>query len=334
MFHHQTIRKYTAALLDYFNNLEVQYTDSSGSTVIKNVPITFASKEKSRTLSHHTNEQLMSGNYNVLPRANLSMSTIVKSEQRTTNKNIKIAKKTNSTTYDYMFNAVPYEFTFEVAVMCRGMNEAAQIIEQIVPQFNPTLNLDIWDAENLDTPTRVPVRLLDIGLETNEYEEFSSNIVTVSIGISILGNLYSPIKSVNRIKQFKLVLNEQQGASNQFFSRKIINNWDVDYAGMPISPGTSVQVQDTKMAPVIIDIIPVSPLIVATNKISVIWNDPDNRASEMTFTWSLLQGAGTFFGNTDTVDLTITAAGTIEVQVKITDPFGNFATLSKIFTVN
>jgi hypothetical protein len=135
-------------------------------------------------LDNFSTEQLLAGNTNTLPRGAIALSTMIKAEQRTTNKNLKIGKVKGENTFEYMYNSVPFEFTFELAIMCRGMNEAAMIIEQIAPKFNPTVNIDVWDAENLNEPTRIPVKLLDIGIESNEYDELSSNIVTVNVGTS------------------------------------------------------------------------------------------------------------------------------------------------------
>lgn len=326
-FHHGTIRKYTAALLDFFNNLEVQYENSAAATVVRNIPCVYTSREKSRILDDYTRDQFISGNLNVLPRATIALSTMVRSEARTMNKKTKINTKSNPDTFEYSFNSVPYEFTYELSIMCRGMNEATQVIEQVAPKFNPVVNIDIWDAVNLNEPTRVPVRLLDIGIEQEEYEELSTNLVTVSIGLSIGGNLYQPIQTSDRVQQFKMFINEFDETGH---SKKIIDNWDVDSGGNLITPGTSTQVQSTtQYPPSIIDIVPTNPLIVGSNALTVIWDDKDNKITEMTFDWALNIGTGVILGNLDTATLDLSLGGPVEVQVTITDPFGNFATLTK-----
>lgn len=328
--HHSTIRKYTAALLDFFNGIEVQYKNSVGNIVSKSVPIVYTSREKSRVLEGKTAEQLSSGNYNVLPRANLSLSTLMKSDQRVKNKNLKINTVANADTFDYMYNSVPYEFTFELAVMCRGMNEASMIIEQIAPKFNPTVNIDIWDASNLNEPTRVPVKLLDIGIETEEYESLSSNIVTVSFGLSLTGNLYQPINSIQRIKDFRIYLNQQDGG---YFSKKSILGWDVGNNGVPINGTVTIAENNNLYPPTIIDIVSIGIVGLGTNNISVIYDDKDNKLSELTFSWIVIQGNASIASALDNAVLTVNAPGNIEVQVTITDVFGNFASLNKIFIV-
>lgn len=336
MLHHSSIRNYTAALLDLFNNLEVQHVDSTGVTRVRSVPIVYSTKEKAQIIDKLTGEQLRSGNYNVLPRSSISLSAIQKSEARTLNKNSKINKKSNLDSFDFTYNSVPYEFTYELNVQCRGMNEASQIIEQVAPKFNPFVELDIWDVQNLNTPTRVPVKLLDIGIETEDYDEYSSNICNVSFGLSITGNLYPPIQTIQRIKQFKMTINEAYGTPIRSgeYSRRIIDTWDVQNTAVPLQPGVTVQPTSvTQYPPNIVSISSTSPVILGSNNLQVVYTDADNPISEMTFVWSVLQGNGTISGTQDKAIFTVQQVGVQEVHVKITDPYGNFAEMSKVFTV-
>lgn len=329
MIHHGTIRKYTAALIDLFNGIEIQYDDSNGNTLSRNIPIKYSSREKAKVLDDYTAEQLSSGNTNVLPRANLAMSTMVKSDSRVQNKNLKIAQIKTDDSFEYMYNSVPFEFTFELTFQCRGMNEATQIVEQIAPKFNPTVNIDVWDATNLDEPTRVPVKLLDIGFESEDYDELSSNIVMINIGLSIMGNLYPPIKSIDRVKEFKMYVNQQDG---NFFTKKSILGWDVNDG--ELENGEITQVTDTTTyVPTLISITPENTIQVGLNDLVVIYEDKDNQLSELSFQWEILSGSAIINGDLDTAQLTISAAGDVEVQVTITDAFGNYNSLSRTFTV-
>lgn len=326
-YHHNTIRTYTGALLNLFNDLEVQYKNSSGEVTSRNIPVRFASKEKSKILDEYTMEQLTSGNYNVLPRASLSWSSLMRSEQRTTNKNLKINTKANEDTFEFLYNSVPYEFTYELSIICRGMNEATMIIEQVASRFNPIVNIDVYDATNLDEPTRIPVQLLDIGITPDEYEEISSNIITISFGLSLKGNIYPPIKSIERIKDFKMFLSENT-TDKQI--KKSVLSYEVVNQELINEKIFIPEIEDTY--PRIIEIVG-SNIVQGQNEILAIWEDNDSTIRELTFEWFVLSGDGSILGDADTAILTVSSPGEIEVLLKITDENGNYNSKSKIFTV-
>ena len=329
-YHHNTIRTYTGALLNLFNDLEVQYKNSSGEVNSRNIPIRFATKEKSKILDEYTAEQLTSGNYNVLPRANLVWSNMIRAEQRTSNKNIKINTKANENAFEFLYNSVPYEFTYELTIMCRGMNEATMIIEQIACKFNPIINIDVFDATNLDEPTRIPVTLLDIGLEPSDYDELSSNIINVNVGISIKGNIYPPIKSIERIKEFKMFLNESQEDKFNNYKKKTVFSYDVEDKSLVNEEKFIPEIMDTY--PVVIEIVG-SNIVIGENNLVCIWDDADSTIREMIFEWFILSGSASILGSKDTAKLIVSGPGAVEVLCKITDENGNYNSKTKIFTV-
>ena len=227
-YHHKTIRKHVVALLDFFNDLEVEYTKSDSSISIKKIPIVYSSREKNKIFDKVTLEQFNSGNYNFLPRASLSLNDLTKAEQRITNKNNKINLYKTEQEFQYSLNSVPYEFTYELFIQCRGMNETTQIIEQIGAKFHSNVHIDVWEANNLNEATRIPIKLINIGLEDEEYNELSSNLFNLSCTFSITGNLYQPIKTIPRIQEFIIKMNE---IDEQYYTTKETLNWDVDENG-------------------------------------------------------------------------------------------------------
>lgn len=328
-YHHNTIRTYTGALLNLFNDLEIQYKNSVGEISSRNIPIRFATKEKSKILDEYTTEQLTSGNYNVLPRANLAWSSMIKAEQRTTNKNVKINTKAKENSFEFLYNSVPYELTYELNILCRGMNEATMIIEQIACRFNPIINIDVYDATNLDEPTRIPVSLLDIGVEPSEYEEISSNIINVSVGLSIKGNIYPPIRSIERIKEFKMFLNESSEDDFSPYTKKTVFSYDVIDDETANEKIFIPEIMDTH--PRIVEIVG-SNIIQGENVLTCIWQDDDSTIRELNFEWDILSGSAGILGSKDTASLVVTDPGDIEVLCKITDENGNYNSKTKIFT--
>ena len=332
-YHHGTIRTYTGAILDLFNDLEVQYKNSKGEISSRNVPVRFSSREKSSILDEHTVEQISSGNYNVLPRANLLWSAIVKSDNRTTNKHVKVNTKANEDNFEFLYNSVPYELMFELAIVCRGMNEATMIIEQIASKFNPIVNIDVYDAINLNKPTRIPVTLLDIGISTDGYEELSSNIITISCGLSVKGNIFPPIKTIERIKEFKMIISDIPGNAeniNQEHYKKVVFDSEIIDKKVQNLEMSYVDYIDTH--PKIIDIVG-DNVNIGSNDILAIWEDIDSTIRELIFEWNIISGNATISADKDKAKLSVSEAGDIEVMLKITDENGNYTSKTKIFTI-
>lgn len=224
MYHHNTMRKYVSALMSKFNDFEVKYKTSTGQSIDRKIPIVYDDREKSIIVDSISTSELSEGIYSVLPKGFLSLVALEKSEARITNKLRKQQLVRKESTIEFSYNSVPYEFTFQLSFMCRGMNQVAQIIEQICPMFNPTIEIDIWDADNLSEPTRIPVRLIDVGIENTGYSETSTNLMTVIFSISLLGYLYQPTKELPKVKSviengIKLVGGVDYNVSNSHFEQ-------------------------------------------------------------------------------------------------------------------
>ena len=204
MYHFKTIRTYIASLLNFLSIIEIENTDSAGNIITKQVPVVYASKEKSQTMQDQSDEQILSGNSNIIPRATLSLVSIMRDDARQGNRNNKINIYKNDNTIQYAYNSVAYNLIFEYRVVCRGMNEVCMLIEEIAPKFNPNCSLDVFDAQNLPGATRVSLKMLDISFEEVDPDsETSANIFNVVCSFQIEGQLYQPIFSLNRIMEYK-----------------------------------------------------------------------------------------------------------------------------------
>lgn len=246
MFYHNTIRRYTLALLDFFNNMEVQYTGDNDQIITKSVPIRYKTREKLLSIDKST-EQVLKGNTNVLPRAELEFTGLSPDTDRQASKYLKINRLRNDAEADYQWNCLSYTFSFRVAVMCRGMNEVSQLIEQVAPKFNPIVNIDIRDAENEQEPTRIPVQLNSVDFEVSDYSETSNNICTVSFDLTLYGYLFQPIKKYSIVKEFRVNLNTPGVISDRMIYNVRDSIPDFDYRSEVFVREDVLDVQDLKL---------------------------------------------------------------------------------------
>lgn len=212
MISHGTINSYVGSLLTFLRNIDISYSDENENLITKNIPIMYTSKEKSDSLEFLNAEDIKTGNVNILPRGTLALVSIQKREEASLNRNIKVNKTRTDNKIEYSFNSVPYTFIFEFNIFCRGMNELASLIEIILPNFNPNLSLDIYDVANLDEPTRVPLKLMDVTFsEIEENSETSKNIWNLTFSMQMDGQLYQQIKTTNLLAEYDMMTNINKG---------------------------------------------------------------------------------------------------------------------------
>ena len=216
MISHGTINLYTAALLSFLRKVKIEYLDENRNLVSKNIPIMYSSKEKARSLEFFDSDDFVSGNVNLLPRGTLALVSIMKREDALLNRNIKINKVNLNGSFEYSYNSVPFSFVYEFNIFCRGMSELTSLIEIIMPKFNPNLSLDVYDVANLDEPSRVPLKLMDVTFsEVDEFSETSKNIWNLTFSMQIDGNLYQNIKTINPLTEYKEAVNTQYTSFEQ-----------------------------------------------------------------------------------------------------------------------
>jgi len=210
-FHHQSIKNYTIALLDLFNDIHVPRYKKNGDLlhdVI--VPIKFGNRDKAYMLSEHDIENLHTGNVNVLPRMVLQFDGMTKAPERDTNKLSKINKKKVGSNpaqllFNYHYNAVAYDFNYTVFIACRSFTDATIIVEQIAPMFRPDITLKIQELDIQEKPTSVPVQIEDFSFTLPEdMGEEDIRIIEVEFPLSVKGNLYLPITDAEVIKEIEI----------------------------------------------------------------------------------------------------------------------------------
>jgi len=204
-----TTRNYTLAILDSFNNVKHWVKNEDGFDVEKVIPIKFGNYEKSIALEDISEDLLNSGNFNFIPRMILSFNGMTKVDERVTSKFTKISKTfrmdNDVISLNYGHNSVPYDFQYTLNIQARGLNEAFQIVEQIIARARPNFTLRVREYPLFDQMTETRLQIEDPEFEImDEFEKTDVNIVNVIIGMNLRGNLYMPLQVAAPIKVIKL----------------------------------------------------------------------------------------------------------------------------------
>lgn len=367
-FAHKSIRKYTLALLDTFNDIYVERIDRNSNKNYINVPITFGSKDKAFVLNQKELDQWLQGNYNILPRMSLSLLTMTRDIKRDTNRLHTINKTVDGKTLNFQYNAVAYAFTFELAIATRSMSELSVILEQILPSFNPSIRLVVKEMELHDEPTSIPVNLLsvDLDLPNNIGSDDDIRIVGATIMLELKGNIYQPFKETSLIEQVRLYFSAWEPSNELQEEKKSIKyEFAVDPDTHTMEEGTLFKMDfaqteteglnapnywymidqdgspilDEKGIPLLgdglINIEGLSTVPVRTNstyKLNFIDVDDEDF---FTYIWNVLSGNATVFeNNQNPVTIAFGEASTVVLQAQVIDKQGNISSYTtKTITV-
>ena len=139
-FYHEKIRKCVAVFGTLFNNLYVLRKDSAGAVISQmKVPLSYAPKQKFLDRIRETEDMSDAKLAIKLPRMSFEMTSLYFDPTRQLPKmnNFTRHVSTDRTKRTKFFTSVPYILNFQLNILAKTNEDAVQILEQILPFFNP-----------------------------------------------------------------------------------------------------------------------------------------------------------------------------------------------------
>jgi len=91
---------------------------------------------------------------------------------------------------------VPYNMEFELSIMCKINDDMLQIIEQIVPYFQPSYNLTVNLIESIGEKRDIPVVLDNISMQDDYEGNFTTRRVLIyTLRFTAKTYLFGPVSS-------------------------------------------------------------------------------------------------------------------------------------------
>ena len=207
-FYHETMRKVVVAFGTIFNNINIVRTNSSGAvTQSMKVPLAYGPKQKFLTRLRE-DPNLNKKVSLTLPRIGFEISGISYDSSRKLNSIQKLKKVNSSTdgkTMSSQFMPVPYNMDFELFIMAKQSDDALQIVEQILPFFQPDYTITLNDNTSMGTTRDVPIILTGVTY-SDEYEgSFEDRrVLTYTMSFTAKFYLYGPVTDQKVIKQVQV----------------------------------------------------------------------------------------------------------------------------------
>ena len=201
-FYHSTIRKSVIAFGNLFNNILIDRKDANGNVVqtIK-VPLSYAPRQKfiarieALPVVENRSTQVL------LPRMAFEMLSVVYDPSRRVSL-IQQNRSVNSTsnTLNSQYAPSPYNLEMSLYVYAKNQDDGLQIVEQILPYFNPDFNVSINAIPTLGIKNDMQIVLSNISYDDQYEGDFSQRRAIVwTLNFTVKLNFFGPISKTGVI---------------------------------------------------------------------------------------------------------------------------------------
>ena len=172
-YYHEIIRKTIIAFGTIFNQIHIRHKDESGNSISDmRVPLAYGPTQKFLARLRQQSE-LNKPIQITLPRMSFEMVSISYDPSRKTNIT-QTFKACDNGTIKKVFMPVPYNIGFELSILCKLNDDALQIVEQILPYFQPAFNITIDLVDAIGEKRDIPVTLDSINFQDDYEGDFST----------------------------------------------------------------------------------------------------------------------------------------------------------------
>ena len=202
-FYNQGMRKMTVAFGQVFNNIQIKRQGSDSTIQSIRVPLAYAPKEKFLVrLDQQPN--LEDRQFAVtLPRMGFEISGIEYDGSRKLTKVQKFkTTKTNSGVMNFNYMPVPYNISYNLYCFTATAEGGLQIVEQILPYFQPDYTVTINVVPEMGIKRDVPIVLNNINYEDSYSGDFESRrAVIYTLNFTAKTYLYGPASTQKVIRE-------------------------------------------------------------------------------------------------------------------------------------
>jgi len=203
--YHQRIRKSVAMFGKMFNDIYIVRRDAAGNQLnTQKVPLSYAPKRKFLERIRENPDLIEDTKVAIkLPRMSFEIVSFNYDPQVQLQKtnNFNVAGSTN--TVRNKFNAfVPYIINFQLSIYAKNQDDALQVVEQVIPFFNPQYTLTIKPFDDYPTVKEdVPITLTGVTF-TDDYESplEARRTIIYTLDFDMKVRFYGPVGSQGIIR--------------------------------------------------------------------------------------------------------------------------------------
>ena len=175
-FYHKGISKTVTAFGTLFNNIQIRHCDESGNPIsVLKVPLAYGPINKFLARIEQGNR----GDRKIamtLPRMSFEMVSLDYDAQRKASviQTFKASRVEDGTAINKIFTPVPYNIGFELNIIAKIQDDVLQIVEQILPFFQPAFNVTVNMLPDVHESKDIPIVLNRVGFRDDYEGDFST----------------------------------------------------------------------------------------------------------------------------------------------------------------
>lgn len=206
-FYHEILRKTIISFGTLFNNITIQKKDASDTDFsVMKIPLSYGPTQKFLARLEQSGD-LNKSTAMSLPRMSFEFIGLTYDSSRKVTSTQKIAVKDPDTQkkVNKVFTPVPYNMQFELSIMSKLNDDALQIVEQILPFFQPAFNLSVELIDQIKEKRDIPIILENITMQDDYEGDYSTRrVLLYTLRFTAKTYLFGPVTRVEPIKQATL----------------------------------------------------------------------------------------------------------------------------------
>ena len=194
-FYNEILRRTIISFGTLFNNITIEQDNS----VLK-VPLAYGPTQKFLARIEQSPD-LNKPTAITLPRMSFEFTGLTYDATRkvTTTQQFSVKDPSDGTEVKKAFMPVPYNMQFELSVMTKLNDDALQIVEQILPYFQPAYNLTVELVESIKEKRDIPVVLENITMEDDYEGDFTKRrVLLYTLRFTAKTYLFGPVSSATK----------------------------------------------------------------------------------------------------------------------------------------
>ena len=199
------IKKTVVGFGTLFNNIEIRRTSGSKTEVMK-VPLAYGPKAKFLARLRQLGDLTTQDQVQItLPRISFEIQGINYDPTRKVSPTQYI-RHTTGNKENKGFMPVPYNINFELAILSKNQDDALQILEQILPFFQPSFSMSLKFIPDMDEVRDIAVVLNSVDFDDDWEDDFSTRrSITYTMQFTAKSYIYGPYTKADVIRKSRII---------------------------------------------------------------------------------------------------------------------------------